>query len=746
MEHLKHKVTAIITLLNFLIFSTVSFPLKAQAREKGLKLKRPKIGLVLGGGGARGVAHIGILKVLEENNVPVDYIAGTSMGAIVGGLYASGLSPERIEEIFNEMDWYDIFSDRPSEKYLSFRHKQDQKQLMDFEMGVKNGRLVLPKGFIPGQKLGFELKKLTLHVADIDNFDNLPVPFRAVSADLANGDMVVHNKGNLSEAIRASMSIPGIFPPIKIDGRVLVDGGIVNNLPIDVVKQMGADIIIAVDVGTPLKDTTELRSMVDITVQVINILTMQNVNYSTSLIGEKDILIRPDLGDITAQDFPRTPEAIKIGEKAAQNIADKIKQYSVSPEAYRKYLARQRAGQSPPIKIDFIEVESPVRVSPKAIKGRIKTKVGAPLDLKILEQDLTRIYAMEDFEAVNFKIVERDDEKGLLIDTKEKEWGPNYLRFGLNLLADSDGNSEFTLLTDYRMTQINSLGGEWKNVLEIGRTTGIFSEFHQPLDVQNYFFISPQIAAARFLEDIYEEGGLIAEYRVDYIWGGGDIGVNLGSVVEGRLGIRRGIVQAEPEVGGTSLPEFPDIDKTAIVAKLEYDQLDNHKFPKQGVFAGVDFFMSDKNLGSDYSYQKLGCSLVKATTFKEKHTVLLLIDAGISLDDNTPFYDEFTLGGFLALSGYAEKQLRGQNVGLVDLIYFYNIARMTGFINGIYIGGSFEAGNVWNDRHDIDLDDLLFGGTILLGIDTKIGPIYLGYGQSEDSPDGRAYLFLGQIF
>ncbi len=738
----RHKIIAAITLSCFLTFISAGFFPLARAQEK----KRLKIGLVLGGGGARGAAHVGILKVLEENNVPVDYIAGTSMGAIVGGLYASGMSPESIEELFNATDWQDIFSDRPSEKYLSFRHKQDQKQLMDFEMGVKKGRLVLPRGVISGQKLDFELKKLTLPVADIDNFDNLPIPFRAISADLSTGEMIIHSRGNLSEAIRASMSIPGAFSPVKIDGRVLVDGGIVNNLPIEVVKGMGADIIIAVDVGKPLKEAEKLNSLVDITMQVLNIMTMKNVNDSVSLLTEEDILIRPDLGNIGVSSFSRSPEAIRNGEEAARKMADRIKQYSVSPEVYKSYLARQRSGEAPPIKIDFIEVKSPSRVSPKAIKGRIKTRAGEILDLKKLEQDLTRIYAMGDFETVDFKIIEKESEEGLLIDTQEKEWGPNYLRFGLNLLADSDGNSEFTLLNDYRMTQINSLGGEWKNVLNIGRTTGIFSEFYQPLDIQSYFFVSPQISAARFLEDIYEEGSLIAEYRVDYIWGGVDMGVNLGSFAEGRLGLRRGVVQAEPEVGGSNLPSFSDIQEGAIVAQLEYDQLDNHKFPKQGIFAGVDFFSSNRNLGSDFSYQKLECSLVKATTFGNKHTVILLFNSGISLDEETPFYDEFTLGGFLGLSGYGEKQLRGQHMGLFDLVYFYNIAKTNGFVTNVYIGGSFEAGNVWNNRRDIKLDDLLFGGTVLIGIDTKIGPLYLGFGQSEDSPDGKAYLFLGQIF
>ncbi|KKM18782.1 hypothetical protein LCGC14_1662220, partial [marine sediment metagenome] len=267
------KILIIFAWISFFMATALSVCPLTEASNKEDTLNRPKIGLVLGGGGARGAAHVGVLKVLEEYNVPIDYVVGTSMGSIVGGLYAAGMSPQEMEAIFNLVPWNDLFSDRPPEVLLPFRHKEDNQRLMAFELGVKDGKIVLPKGFIPGQKLGFLLQKLTLNVADIDNFDELPIPFRAVSADLATGEAVVHDHGSLNEAMRASMSIPGVFTPIEIDGRVLVDGGIVNNVPIEIARQIGADVIIAIDVGTPLSKVEDLKDMLDVTMQMIGILT-----------------------------------------------------------------------------------------------------------------------------------------------------------------------------------------------------------------------------------------------------------------------------------------------------------------------------------------------------------------------------------------------------------------------------------------------------------------------------------------
>jgi len=709
-------------------------------------ISRPKIGLVLGGGGARGAAHVGVLKVLEENRVPVDFIVGTSMGAIVGGFYAAGLSPREMEDIFKQIDWQDLFHDFPSEEYLSFRHKKDLQRLMEFELGVKSGGLALPRGLISGRKLDFLLKKYTLSVSDIKEFDHLPIPFRAVSTDLATGDRVVHNSGDLADAIRASMSIPGLFPPVEINSRFLIDGGVTDNLPVQVAKDMGADIIIAVDAGMPVLNPEKLRSFVDISGQVVNIYTKKNTDLSLALLKADDILIRPELNDISTRDFVRTQEAVFAGEKAAHALVREIKKYSLSSSEFETFLSLQRRAESGPVTVDFIRVRKEGISDPESIRKKIKTRPGDRLDLDVLEKDLTSIYATGDFETVSFSLSRKQEQQGLVIEAREKSWGPDYLRFGFNLSDDSEGNSSYTALADLRLTRLNHLGGEWQNIVQIGRTRGIFSQFYQPLENSDTFFLAPYLNLERNREDVYNDNERIGEYDIENIYAGLDLGVNFASQARLRAGIVSGSVDAEQKTGSRAIPEFKNINKAAYLARAEYDQFDNHRFPKKGIKGSIDLYVSDTGLGADYSYRRIEAGLSGVRTFKNRHTVLANIEAGISLDQKTPFYDQFTLGGLLALSGYKDKQLRGQHKFLTDLVYYYKLGDLGFAKKGVYLGAALEAGNIWNERRDIDADDLLWGGTLFLGLDTLLGPLYIGYGETEGSAEGRFYLLLGRTF
>lgn len=739
------KIIVKIVFASFLIVTIAYFNSFVEAADDKEQSNRPKIGLVLGGGGARGAAHIGVLKLLQENRVPIDYVVGTSMGSIVGGLYASGMSTQEIEETFKAIDWSDIFTDRPQDKDLSFRHKQDRKQLIDFEMGFNKGKLTLPKGFIAGQKLGFLLKSLTLQTVGLSNFDQLPIPFRAVATDIETGEMVLLDRGDLALAMRASMSVPAVFSPVEIDGRLLVDGGIVKNLPIDIARQMGADIIIAVDVGSALLSREELKSVLDITMQVIGIVTLRNVKEEIAKLKEEDLLISPDLGDISTADFQRIPEIIVLGEETARKFVSQLQRYSVSSDEYRVFHTRQQRDILESTIIDYVKVKELARVAPDVIKGKIKTKPGEELNLETLKGDLTRVYASGDFERVDFKLIKERDKTGLLIKAEEKSWGPNYLRFGLNITDDFEGDGYYNLVIDYTATQLNRFGAEWKNELQVGRTYRFLSEFYQPLDYLDRFFICPKFEYERDITDVYSGDARTSQYSVRSFVGGLDLGANLGTFAQARLGMLRGKIKAGRFVGEDTLPEF-NIDQAALTASFVFDQFDDWNFPRRGFYFGSDIFMARKNLGADESYDKLSLSLMKATTF-DKHTFLTDLYAGTNLGRDIPFYDEFTLGGFLSLSGYRKGQLRGQYIGLGRVIYYYRVTEIsTGWAEAIYLGGSLEFGNVWDRRGDIDLGDLLVGGSFFIGFDTIFGPLYLGCGIAEDSSDAKFYLFLGQTF
>jgi NTE family protein len=589
------------------------------------------------------------------------------------------------------------------------------------------------------------LSKLTLHTVNVESFDQLQIPFRAVATNAETGEAYVFKSGNLAQAIRSSMSVPGAFPPVKFQDKLLIDGFLANNVPVEIVMGMGADIVIAVSVDGDLANKEKLTSLVEVTNQMIAILSKQNVESSLELLSDRDLLIRPELGDMSPSDFVKTPDAVVIGEEAALKLVDQIKRYSVSDRDYQAFLANQRQRKQEEHVVDYIRVTKAERVSRDMIKGRMKTKTSEPLNLAQLEEDLTNIYAIGDFETVNFQFEKNEKgQEGLVIEANEKDWGPNYLRFGLNLHNDTEGTSNYSLITDYRMTQLNKLGGEWKTVVEAGESYGIYSEFYQPLDVQNYYFIMPHFKAEKRFTDIYQDESRIAEYEVNEIGGGLDVGVNLRSYLEMKAGIQTRIVSAEPDIGATTLPEFDNIVSSGFRAKMDYDQLDDHKFPTQGVKSFVDFFHSEKGLGSDVNYNKIEYGMAKATTLKNKHILIGILKGGVSLNNETPFYDWFTLGGFLNLSGLGENQLRGQHKGLGQLIYFYEIADPTGFVDHVYLGGSFETGNVWADSSDIWTDPL-FGGSAFIGVDTMLGPLYLGYGMAEGN-DGRAYLYLGKTF
>jgi NTE family protein len=306
----------------------------------------PRIGLALSGGGARGLAHVGVLKVLDEMRIPISCVTGTSMGAIVGGTYASGRSPEEMEKIVVAAHWDDIFRDVPPRKEIAVRRKfDDYKTLFKPEFGVKDGGLMLPKGVIAGVSIEAFFRELATPAFGIDDFNKLPIPFHAMATDIETGESIVLDRGSLSQAMRASMSVPGAIAPVEIDGRLLVDGGIANNLPIDQARKLCGDVIIAVNIATPPLRRDELTSALSVTAQLINFLGKQTVDEQIRSLGPKDVLIAPDLGDISAGTFDRSKDAIAIGEKATRAMADKLTRYSLPPEQYaalRSKWPRQR--------------------------------------------------------------------------------------------------------------------------------------------------------------------------------------------------------------------------------------------------------------------------------------------------------------------------------------------------------------------------------------------------------------------
>jgi len=742
-------------LLAAALTTVILFPGPVRAGE------RPKIGLALSGGGARGAAHIGVLRVLEEMRIPVDYIAGTSMGSIVGGFYAAGMSPDKLEETLLGIDWDLAFRDRPRREDLSFRRKQDGDDYpISFQVGWRNRRLRVPKGLLQGQNLNAILTSLTLPVALVDDFDGLAIPYRAVAADIVSGEKVVIDSGNLATAMRASMSIPGIFSPVQIDGKMLVDGGIASNLPIETVREMGADIVIAVDISTPLMRREQLQSALSITGQLSGFLTRRNTEREIGTLGGKDVLIVPPLGSIGSGSFARAGEAVPIGEQAAREAASILAALSLSESDFAAHLASRKRPDTAPPTVDFIRVETDSKISSDVVSSRLRARAGEPLDLAELKKDIDQVYGLGIFERVDSALVKEGDETGLLVSTVRKSWGPNYLNFGLELESDLDGGGNFNFRTRLTVTEINRWGAEWRSDIQLGERPFFITEFYQPLGgTFSSYFIAPRVEIEEFTAFLFDADSAIANFRVDRKLIALDVGKMLGSWGELRAGAFYERADAELKIGGlppglglddlTFPPEvFEDsgFDSGGVRLGGAYDTLDSLNFPKEGTKAGAVLLYSLEELGADQSFRSLGGRFSHAGTVGY-NTFILKGDVGTVFDGRAPIQDTFALGGLFNLSGLGRDQLRGQHAILGALAYYRQIAGKSAAPPNIpvYAGFSLEAGNTWQKEEAIKLDTFIPAGSVFLGLDTLLGPIYVAYGYAEGGRDAF-YFFLGRGF
>lgn len=725
------------------IFFMMVWP--AAAPGQPAQAERPRVGLVLSGGGARGLAHIGVIKVLEEMRIPVDCISGTSMGAIVGGLYASGLSPEQLEKTVTSMEWNDAFRDTPALQDLPFRRKWDYANfLMKYELGFKDGKLSIPKGLLQGQNLNLILKSIIDEAERVHDFDHLNIPFRAVAADIETGEPVVIGSGELSTAIRASMSIPGLFTPVEREGRWLVDGGIANNLPVDVARRMGAQILIVVDIGTPLRKRETLTSAMSITVQLITILIQRNTQEQIHTLTEEDVLILPQLGEIGSGDFTKGPEAIPIGTNAALKMKIALERLSVSPDAFRAYLDRQRRKPAQPAVVEYVTIENRSGISDQVIASHLNIKPGERLDSEILRQGLGRVYGIDAFDRVDYHIEEKDGKKGLRVETTEKSWRPSYFRFGVNLEDDFKGSGNYNLALSFTKTAINRLGAEWRTEAQIGAKPRVFSEFYQPLDNSLRYFIAPHVEYKEQNINVYTDRSIAAQYRVKTMLGALDIGRQFDNWGEMRLGILRGQGHVSGRIGAPGFSD--DFEIGRLRWQFLYNRFDNFNFPQKGTNAGLVYQAALRELGEDASLHVLGGSWITAKTWGN-HTVMPSLSFSTIMDDQAPIQDVFSMGGFMNLSGFSKDEISGRYTGLARLIYLYKIAGhgLTAFKMPVYLGGSVEKGNAWNRSDEIRFDSAVLAGSIFVGADTYIGPLYFAYGFAEG---GRSslYLYLGQTF
>jgi len=706
---------------------------------------RPRIGLVLSGGGARGGAHLGVLKVLEEMHIPVDVIVGTSAGAIVGAAYASGMPLPQIEKEMGGLRTEMLFRDIDRRETPLRTKANDAINFIGPEVGLKGGAMELPKGVVAGVSIEAVLRQLTERQRD-DDFDKLPIRFRAVATDLASSQMVVIDHGSLAVAVRASMAIPAVVDPVELDGRLLVDGGLARNLPVDVARSLGAEVVIAINIGTPLRKRDEITGILSVSDQISRILTNTNVDRSLAELGPRDLLITPDLGSVQTGDFDRLSEAAAAGENAARRAREDLARFGIDAPSYQRWHAALTAD---PVRrgdrIDAVRVTGTQRVNPEVIVDSMQTRAGHSFDPKVIDEDMKRIYARGDFERVSYSIVD-DPGKGrvLVADVAEKSWGPSYLRFGLGLSSDLRGDSFFSLVATHRQTWLNSLGAEWRTDARIGHTDRLSTEIYQPLTPAQRLFVAARAEVAREPFDVYDDSGSrVARYRRGTYGGGLDLGTPLGTFGEVRLGIERGRLKLYNDTG--SVPAslvVPSIEMGGLSARLRLDTLDNLRFPRSGYSADVQVYASRNRFGATDNYTKASANFTSAVA-SGAHSLQFGLRGATSIGSNDlPVYELFSLGGFLQLSGYKTDELLGREMAFGRVVYNYRVSQ-PGLLDGAYFGVSLESGRIGAAVTGQNRASARTGAALYFAFDSPIGPVYIAYGHGNGS-NQAVYFYVGQ--
>ncbi len=703
--------------------------------------QRPKVGLVLSGGGARGLAHVGVLKVLERERIPVDVIAGTSMGAIVGGLYASGLSALEVEREVQRLDWDNVFASRVERRELSQRRKEQDFEVSPLlEVGLGRDGLKAPLGSLSSRVLEAHLRRLTLSASQVRHFDQLPTPFRAVATDMESGQAVILSEGDLATALRSSMSVPGIFAPLEVNGRILGDGGLVNNTPVDVARAMGAQRLIVVNIGTPLAGRETLSTLTGMTAQMINILTEQNVQQSLRSLTPQDVLIAPTLEGLSSADFDRAREFMDQGEVQAEAMVLRMQDLQLSEADYAAWKAARQRRQPPPPTLAFVRTEGSALTRPDLRTDLFVSQPGQVFDVAKAERDINLLAASGDYLRTDYRLVRTPQgEAGLVFDLEDKPWGPDYLQMGLDFSADNRGRSAFNLKLVHNRHWLDAAGSEWRNILRLGSSPLLGTEWYRPMawhlpdGLSGFVAVSGSSQRRRF--DVYldPDGEVDARNERSQTQVALEAGLNWRELGEWRLGWVEQIGRDKPTLASAAYelarPAPSLVERwreSGWRLKAVFDQLDHAYFPSKGWRLEGQWFQGQGRNRQDSSYTAgylrvldLQGQWVASTG---PHTVSLMGRLALS-EGAQPAIGRFALGGFQQLSGYAPSQVAGSQVALLRLGYHVRLSDML-LTRGLFAGTSLEVGNAWQRPRDVWTGAKKTGLSLYLGADTAIGPVY----------------------
>lgn len=709
-----------------------SFAATAEADVATEPRQRPRIGLVLAGGGAKGGAHVGVLKVIEELRVPIDCIAGTSMGALIGAGYASGQPAAELESFVNGIDWSTVVGGvgrRTLEPVEQKRLAVDAST--PIKLGLQEGRIVTPGGLANSSGIDNLLQTYVARSRMVRDFDQLPIPFRAVATDMISGQMVVLDHGDLAQAMRASMAIPGAFSPVVGNGYILADGGMVRNIPVDVARETCADVVIVVNLVEPPAKPDKLQHAAQLLARSMSVMLEANEAVQLQTLTERDIRIDVPMGDIGTSDFLRVPETIPLGEAAARLVVDRLAEYSVSEMDYTAWRQHVTTAQDIETRVTDVRFEGLEQVNPDYLQTFTTIRPGDAVDIEAISADAKRMSALEDIETVAYRLEGEVGNTTLVWLPRELSIGQDVLRPSLGMYADGGGDLKFLLGVQHVRHWLNGRGGQWRNNFQVGYESQLSTSLYQPFDVAQRYFVEPGLIASRSAEDLYNDGQHIATYRFVDLGGQVDLGWNLGRDAQLRLGYWNSKRRAKAQTGLAQLPEG-DFRDAGIEFSATYDSRDKATFATHGFAAAARYQRADGSFGGDRDWERIEAGLRKSLHVG-RNLVWISAAGGVDLGgDELPGDRAFSLGGARTMPAYQYDELRVRSYWLADVSYLWHLKDLSP-IKGqaIYAGFGLQAAGLY-DRVDPVEDGEVYGASAYLAGPTPIGTFTMGVGATSD--------------
>jgi NTE family protein len=719
----------------------LTLPLVAAQKPKIIPPKRPTIGLVLEGGGALGFAHIGAIEWLEAHHIPVDYVAGTSMGGLVGGLYAAGNSPDDIRGFVGRIHWPGVLSGQVPFQALGYRRKEDKLAYPNrLEFGLKHG-ISVPRGLNSGAAVGLLFDRTLMPYYDLKNFDDLPIPFRCVATELTTGQKHVFEDGSLAQAMRATMSIPGMFAPVQHGNEIYSDGAAVDNLPVDVARAMGADIVIAVYLDTgPIKPET-LSSPLAVAGRNVSIMVAAN---EQSNMKNATVLIKADVSKFGATDFDKSAEIIPQGEKAAQAQASALEKYALDDADWKAYLANRDSRRRTNVPVpQFVDVYGLKGAEQSEVAASFKKFVGKPVDTKAIEQSIADLEGTGNYSIINYNLIDENGKPGLLIRPRTKDYAPPFLNLGLTLSSNDSNNIQLGFGARATFLDIAGPRSELRIDGMVGQVAGFDAELYKPLTLASRWFVAPHAYVTHSEIGYYSGSNQLARFKERKNAVGADVGYQFNARTELRAGEDYQWFGERRIVGNPIGQEF-NITPLVTSVRFQYLGQDEVMLPTKGSEVRSNYSYYTQRPNSSDGLSQLNITAEHFIPSGKRGIIFGTASGGTSFGASNLGLAGFSLGGPLRLTAYDRGELLGDDYFLGQAGYLIRLSHLNPiFGDAIYAGGFYEVGKI--NGGNSDTPSVPNDGTAIVVMKTLIGPVY-GGGSIGGSGHYKWYFGLGRIF